>query len=61
MVSGMGINGLLLVRIIYPALRWLGWSAVLLYVVMALTVLGTRYVLFPKAEHYKPYIEAQLS
>lgn len=48
-------------RIIYPALRWLGWSIVLLYVTLALAVLGTRYVLFPKADHYKPYIETQLS
>lgn len=61
MVSGMGINGLIVFRIIYPALRWLGWTIVLLYVAIAVAVLGTRYVLFPKADHYKPYIETQLS
>lgn len=58
MVSGMGIYGLVVLRIIYPALRWLGWAIVLFYVV---ALLGVRYVLFPKVEHYRPYIEAQLS
>ena len=61
MASGMGMNGLIVFRIIYPALRWFGWSVVVLYAAMALAVLGTRYVLFPKATHYKPIIEAQLS
>lgn len=57
----MGIYGLTVLRIIYPALRWLGWALVLLYVVAALALLGIRYVIFPQLEHYTPYIEAELS
>lgn len=57
----MGIYGLTVLRIIYPALRWLGWALVLLYVVATLTLLGIRYLVLPQAEHYTPYIEARLS
>lgn len=61
MDSDIGINGFFVFRFISPALRWLGWLTVLLYVVVALTVLGLRHILLPNVDHYKPYIEAQLS
>lgn len=48
-------------RIIYPAIRWLGWGAVLLYVLVALAILSTRYLIFPNVNQYKSHIEAQLS
>jgi len=57
----LGIHGLIVFRIIYPALRWVGGLVLLLYVVAALGVLGVRHVLLPNIEHYKPAIQQQLS
>lgn len=50
-----------MLRFIYPALRWTGRLAVLLYVVTALVILGAKHVLLPNIDNYKPYLEAQLS
>lgn len=48
-------------QIIYPALRWVGRVLILLYVVLALAILGTRYVLLPRINDYKPLVQDQLS
>ena len=49
----------------FPALcalgRFLGWTAVTLYLAFALLVLGLRHVVLPKVEDYRPQIERLLA
>ncbi|MBC2768386.1 YhdP family protein [Pusillimonas minor] len=48
-------------RQIYPYIRWLGRTALVLYFVLAALVLGVRYWVLPNIDTWRPYLEQQLS